>query len=97
MAIKASACVIMIMKTVFKKHVNHKRNMFLNFFYFRYYKSCLEPLHARYVTNEMTTGGRHRDPIVFLLTNCGLMHTQVVLEPCWITVTNRQKIASQYR
>ncbi len=62
MAIKASACVIMIMKTVFKKHVNHKRNMFLNFFYFRYYKSCLEPLHARYVTNEMTTGGCHRDP-----------------------------------
>jgi hypothetical protein len=62
MAIKASASIIMIMKTVLKKHVNHKGNMFLNVFCFRYYKSCLEPLHARYVTNEMTTGGCHRDP-----------------------------------
>jgi hypothetical protein len=56
---------LIMMQSSNQNEHNYTQDTFLTVFYSRYYKSCLEPLNARYVTNEMTTGGCYRD-IVYL-------------------------------
>ncbi len=68
--------------------------MILNVSFSRYYKSCLEPLQARYVTSEMETGGCLRYKKIDIVRYHELKNLQVVLAQCWNTVTNRPKIVS---
>ena len=70
------------------------------FVYIRYYKSCLEPLDARYVTNELAAGGlfpsmkKHScsQLLAILEIMMTLLYLQVVSAPCWTMVTSLQNL-----
>ena len=69
------------------------------FFCIRYYKSCLEPLDARYVTNELAAGGlfpsmkKHScSQLLAILENMMTLYLQVVSAPCWTMVTSLQNL-----
>ena len=69
------------------------------FVYIRYYKSCLEPLDARYVTNELAAGGLF--PSMKKHSCCQLLaiveiimtlYWQVVSAPCWTMAMSLQNL-----
>ncbi len=68
-------------------------------FYIRYYKSCLEPLDARYVTNELAAGGlfpsmkKHSfSQLLAILEIMMTLYLQVVSAPYWTMVTSPQNL-----